>query len=348
MEKFFYNDIVLLICKFIDNNKQKIQFLSSCKYLDKFKDKINYYSCIAIEKVYYLWYYDRFINLKITNNVSKIYSGLKYLPSDIKKLTISNYSGDLDCIKYSKTLTHLYINGNMTSTENLKFPPNLFHLSWNIEHNAEFPTKKMPSSLKELIISNYYSEELIVPESVTSLVINEKCTVTYIKLPKNLQKLVLKKHMIITDYPSSLKELTIANYGLTNLEVPESVTSLVINENCEIGLIKYPKNLRELCINCGASSFQIIPGYIHQLTIGERCHPLLIAEDKDLFTLNISPPNRIKVLVLSNIVYINNIFPELTKIFVKKNIMKNLVSYQNKICTYSEYLKKFNIETITF
>src|SRR5579872_4905944 len=68
----FINDIIITIANFL-NDYHKILLLSLSKDLHKLKDKICYNDKINLAKIQLLWYYDRFINIRITHLPQKYY-----------------------------------------------------------------------------------------------------------------------------------------------------------------------------------------------------------------------------------------------------------------------------------
>lgn len=233
MENILYNDIVLLVCKFIYNEKDIINFLSACKYLNDFKGKIIFNSYVLLEKVHHLWYYDNFTTIKLTNLVHKRISHITHLPKNIQKLTITDYAGSLDFIENS-ILTHLYVLKNCNiNTSKIKFPHTLQYLTWNIKQKHRFPAENIKYPLKELNIANYRNKSLVVPASVKTFILNDYCCLKYIEMPQNF-------HEIIINW----------------FDVKQFV---------------FPNNLHKLHINCISYFLPHLPNNLYQLTIGKNC-----------------------------------------------------------------------------
>lgn len=253
MEQIFCKDIVLLICDFVNNDKYIIYFLSTCKYFHKLKDKIKYRTRVPIEKINHLWYRDCFSDLVVKITKYKNKGCTEHLPRGTNKLVLMNHRGNLDCIANSN-ITHLYLElGCRISTKNLKLPSTLFHLTWNISKNQCFPSN-VPSSLKELVVSNYNYQSLVIPDSITSLVIDKKCSTIFITLPNTLEKLVMRRDIQIYHYPNSLRYLEL-DYDLywTPISIPCTLYQLTIGKNCGfvnfMNKISSPVNIEVLVLH---------------------------------------------------------------------------------------------------
>lgn len=177
------------------NEKDITQFLSTCKYLNGFKSKIVFKQFVWLDKIYILWYKDSFINIKLSNNIHKYDSHALRLPKAIQKLVMTDYSGEIYFIE-NTCLTHLSILRRCNlRTKNLIFPKTLQYLTWNHKRPKRFPTEGMPSSLKQLSISNYRHYPLVVPGSIKTLIINNNCFITDMKMPNTLDKIIISKKL---------------------------------------------------------------------------------------------------------------------------------------------------------
>lgn len=251
MEQILCKDIVLDMCKFIENEKDIIHFLSTCKSLHGLKNQINYETQLPIEKINHLWYRDRFTYLVIKIGKQTNQQCTQNLWSGIKKLVLMNYSGSTDFLGYSN-ITHLYLEKRCKiGTVNLTLPPKLVHLTWNIQQHQKFPTENLPLTLKELSVANYSYQELRIPESVTSLVIDKNCSFLTSKLPENLTELFLRSDRYII-LPKNLKTLYIDHSLLNFPEINNTLYKLIIGENFSttaLGILLCPINIEILVLH---------------------------------------------------------------------------------------------------
>lgn len=172
MERIFCKNIVQHVCNFIEQRKDIIYFLSTCKYFHGLKNEINYGTFVNVQKIAHLPYRDRFINIIITHIIDA-----DKLSKNVKNLVLLNYRGDLDLSKYT-SITYLVIGfGCKLRMKNLELPPNLYYLTLHMKYMQKFPWAKMPTTLKELVITDYKHKSLVIPKSVTSLVIGDNCVI---------------------------------------------------------------------------------------------------------------------------------------------------------------------------
>lgn len=301
------SDLVLLICKFIGTEKDVIQVLSTCKYLHGYKNKIIFNKYLPIEKAYRLSYYDSFTTLELSNIVQKKYMDQRnhyiiHLPKNIKKLTVTNYEGPLDFIQNSG-LTHLYLLRNCkVDLKNLKFPNTLQYLTWNIRYNKSYLEKNMPIGLKELSIDNMRCGSLVIPNSISTLIINEHCNIGHIELPKFLNILIL--------YTKRIEKITF----------PEKINEIRIN--VDDNFLNFPDNFNTLVIDKynGNSVFKNLPYHL--------------GYTNNKFTINI------ETLVLKRKTFFNTL-PKLKKILVDKEVLEERVNtYGNYFSIkYNDYLQ---------
>lgn len=309
MEQTLCNDILFIICQFIDNEKNLIHFLSSCRYLNGFKNKIKINFLVPLEKIYNLPYYDNFTNIRLSKLTNKFMKRIEHLPKNAKKLTVTDYMGSLHFIENSN-LTHLYLLEKCSvGTKRLVFPTTLIHLSWHIEQVQHFPFFTLPKSLVELDISNYKHKYLKIPNSVTKLVLGDNNKYLY----KNI--ILSADHININDTSSN------------------------------IIFIELPRNLYKLEIKCDNLHFLELPKNLHELVIDR--HKNLFFYYGQYYSLTDYIIN-VKTLVLKKTVFLSpELFPNLIKILIDKTITDIYIypfgPYASQI-TYLDYIKSLNFK----
>lgn len=309
MEQTLYSDIIFLLCKFIGGEKDVVKFLSCNKYLHGLKNKIKFLSTIPVRCVYNLWYYDSFTNLKLSDKIythadlkttDNIFTGcITHLPRNIKKLIVTNYEGSLDFIENSGLVSLFFTDSCKITTP--KFPNTLQYLSWNI-NQIPFYTENIPKNLKKMSISNYQNESLVLPSSISTLVINSNCSFDHIET-QGLKKLIINSDTkIFFELPEKLDELRINRYyyKFTFSKLPESLKYLVIG--------KYKENLAFTHLNF-AYPVRIKTLVINRITfISSRSFPNIekIFIKKNLTNVSVVP-NIMNLLALTYLDYINSL-----------------------------------------
>lgn len=213
MEQILCKDIILIICWYIDNDRDKINFLSVCKFLHRFKNELEYNKMVPIKVVGHLWYFNSFTNIIIPEKIRYITNQMK-LPPSLRKLTLSNFHGQLNFLKYLN-ITHLYITDNCRiDTYKLHLPDTLSHITWNINNEQQhFPAKSIPSSVTEICLGNYALDfiKLPHPEMISSLIIEKGYKFSLRKLITlpNLKKLVINSNDFIygNKLPNTIEDL---------------------------------------------------------------------------------------------------------------------------------------------
>lgn len=254
MEQILYKDIILIICRFIGDEKDITYFLSVCKYLYKFKNEIYYSRSVEPNDIIYTSYYDRFTNLVISERIHKL---LKYnfkFPLNLRHLTITNYEGNLNFIR-NTNITHLYLMENCKiNTKKFILPPSLFHLTWKLERMQRFPFNSIPPTLKEICIGNYQYEFKKFPSTLVSIIIdkNNFFGVPPYFFPENLKKLVLIGYGVnIFDLPKSIEEIHLVGCELKTItNFPKNLLHLVLDKTSGTGSLemKLPLNLKTITI----------------------------------------------------------------------------------------------------
>lgn len=200
MDLTLCKDIILIICRYFDNDRDIVCLLSVNKNLNSYKNLVVYQSFVNSDKVIKLWYPNSFTNLKIFNKISysiKINFSLPRL-ENIQKLTINKYRGKIDFIAKSR-ITHLYLLENCRICINtLVFPDTLVHLTWKLLCQQDIPFHKFNENLSEICLFNYKYGGIQIPGTIKSLTINDCCrNIICGSDLKNLEKLYVDNYFYL-------------------------------------------------------------------------------------------------------------------------------------------------------
>lgn len=202
-----YKDIAIIICNYLSDDKSKLLFLSTTKYLSSYKKFITYNDLHIFKKIRRLSYADSFTNLKI-----KTISELKFLSSNVKKITFDDsFDEDIRGLIPS-TITHLTFgfkfNQYINRSKILIYTTDGFE---NVIRDA------IPSSVTHLIFGERFNQEIInsIPSSVTHLTlgINYYKFISSNTIPPSVTHLTLKNtsKKAINFIPNTVKELIIGD-----------------------------------------------------------------------------------------------------------------------------------------
>ena len=141
-------DIIVKIVNLLTNYRDIIRYLSINKYHHNIKNHIVFTLPVDLNKIQYLSYYEKFINIRIFNTPSINFpANVKYIILDFKRIL----RGSLIKI-IPKTVTHLTLGNKFKNLIFDDIPDNITHLT--LAHNYRTFRGNISSNIIQLIIKN--------------------------------------------------------------------------------------------------------------------------------------------------------------------------------------------------
>lgn len=354
--------IIIIICKYIYNNRFKLNFLSTCKFVYSVIDSIYFYQQVKIYKnVSSMINIKRFANVHVDSYSVKTYFSNDKFFNDANKIKISNYKlysvTDQKIFYLPPALKKLKINSDCELNQNITYPKYL-EILYLPELKQQM--QSFPLGLKKLCINNLtFGKTNILHLNLTYLKIVGYVNFDTIlsNLPLGLKTLIFKSndndHKYQSDTIFSSLPLSITYLGLGS-----SFDKLNRDNFRKI----IPKNITRLKTNI-SECFNSLHGYTYlKKIIIDDTHLILLPEIKNLpqcvksisynYDKRWQSPNKVFVDFLHTIpksitTLLINKYENFMTIHIPKNITKLKVynmytwqSYYDKNCTISCSLLK--------
>lgn len=165
------NDIILLLCSFIEKERDLIIFLSTCKCLLGFKKLFLYKKVVAIADINGLDYYDQFTKINLSRNAIIHH---RTLPQNLTTIVLDNYNGTLNFLERIHNITHLVIKGEcqiVMSRSSFVLPSSLKYLKWKIVQRCP---KFLLNSIKEVYLSGTLVPIIPMNSSIEKITFGKK------------------------------------------------------------------------------------------------------------------------------------------------------------------------------
>jgi len=229
-------DISLLICSFLDTDKDRVLLLSTCRFARTLKGLITYKKTVTMTKIintgiFNIDFYNQITHVKATGRmICDMRNNKLSLPTNLTHLTLQNYKGYLQTItRHLKNLKCLTVTNSCRITVNKGcLPKTLTHLTW--ETAQQLPCDNgIPIGLIDLRLANYQHPLPKLPNTIIYLTFGKGCQFTLEgkALPLNLKVLTINTGKLTfnnnntfnnnIDYPANFQKIIFGKFFNNNI-----------------------------------------------------------------------------------------------------------------------------------